>query len=77
MTKYDLRLNNECGADRIERIPREPPGLDRNDHVLGIIVDIRHYCDRWGFDFGEIDKNAQLAYEGEISGGLFTCEKKA
>lgn len=76
MTKYDLRLNNEYGADRIERIPHEHSDLDRDDHVLGILVDLRHYCDRWGLCFGDIDHNAQLAYESEIAGGLFKCEKK-
>lgn len=75
VTEYDLRLSNERGADRIENLPREHSGLERDDHVLGLLVDLRHYCDRSGLDFDELNNNAYALYTSEIHGGLFKCGK--
>ncbi len=60
---------NEAGADRIEEIPLACGGLDRDDHVLGLLIDLRHYCDRWGLCFGDIDDRAHDAYTHEVAGG--------
>jgi hypothetical protein len=59
---------NEAGADRIEAIPPEHSGLDRDEHALGLLIDLRHYCDRHGLCFGDIDGKAHDIYTNEIAG---------
>ncbi len=75
MTTCDPENVNEAGADRIEAIPPEHGGLDRDDRVLGLLIDLRHYCDRWGLCFGDIDDRAHDVYTHEVVGGR-ACKKE-
>jgi hypothetical protein len=32
-----------------------------------MLASVRHFCDRAGIDYGEVDGHAQTAYEGDVA----------
>lgn len=67
---------NESRADRIEHAlaitsdkngEAEPSGVFTD--VSDMLASLRHFCDRAGLDFGEVDSHAYRAYQGDFEDG--------
>jgi hypothetical protein len=74
--KYNFDDQNESRADQTERVLAI--GTDRNGEcdadtrgvftdVSDLLANLRHFCDRAGIDYGEVDGHAQHAYEGDLA----------
>jgi hypothetical protein len=80
--KYNFDDQNESRADQTERVLAI--GTDRNGEcdadtrgvftdVSDLLANLRHFCDRAGIDYGEVDGHAQ---HGETPVGSRCCARK-
>lgn len=77
--KYTFDDQNESRADLVERalaLSTDCNGQDDADTGAGVFLDlsdllgnVRHFCDRAGIDYGQVDSHAYNAYLGDRSDG--------
>jgi hypothetical protein len=72
----DYGEHNERRADQIEHaltVATDKLGEDKAEpsgvytDVSDLLASVRHFCDRAGIDYGDVDDHAQTAYEGDVS----------
>lgn len=51
----------------------DPYGEHTN--VIDVLADLRHLCDRYGYDFAQLDRTAYRHYLDEKSTGSIDCEQ--
>jgi hypothetical protein len=74
--KYSFDDQNESRADLVERalaLSTDCNGQDDPDVGAGVFTDlsdllanVRHFCDRAGISYGELDAHAHNAYLGDL-----------
>jgi hypothetical protein len=55
-------------TDALGNRPEEEPNGVFTD-VSDMLASVRHFCDRAGLDYGEVDEHAHRAYLGDHEGG--------
>lgn len=67
---------NESRADQLEHALAIVSDCNGEDEDQGVFTDlsdllahVRHFCDRAGIDFGEVDSHAYRAYSGDREDG--------
>lgn len=56
-------------AARALRTYQAPPTReDRECAVVDLLADLRHYCEKYGFDFGDLNEAAAAHYTEEKEG---------
>jgi hypothetical protein len=68
--------HNERRADQIEHaiaVSTDKLGEDQHEpsgvytDLSDMLASVRHFCDRAGIDYGDVDSHAQTAYEGDVN----------
>ena len=66
------RAENKAAAERIDRAfemmrtQGEYSGSGDSEDVTDLLADLRHFCDKEGLDFGELDSTAHRHYTAEV-----------